>query len=148
MLFNAEYYTSSPREIDQAIDWLATMRNDIDCKIGELKAVKARYERQRRYMRNLNRLADEFKDSNFDNMPYETALKIIMQRFDVEPHRARQIYDASISRAKRLKKKERDHKIIDRHTSGHKKSRIAIDLGVSRQTVYNVIAEYEQKAIF
>lgn len=130
------------REIDQNIRWLNQVKFDCEYKIDELKRIKRDRERSKQWRNNILSMAHEFKDSV--HLPERKKIQIIMQRFDVDEHKAIQIANRAEKLAHRDEIKERNNDIVRQRKDGVSVATIAEKYNLSRQGVYDVLSKTQK----
>jgi hypothetical protein len=138
-MIEIEKYSNDPRQIETAISWLHKVKQDCDHSISRLETMRAYHERQARYKQNLNDLADEFDNEDFEKHSTAVKLNIIIQRVGVGTGRAEKILDLLHARIKKRRLKRRNAQIVDNYLNGYDNTKNARLSGVSRQTVHSVL---------
>ena len=147
MLFSTDYYHLPPREIDQAIEWLESVKQDCDLKIWRLRDLKNQHERQARHKRNMNALAQMFDEPDFYEHTTLHQLEIIRQRLGCDYTRAHHVREILIKKKKRRDRKNLHADIIELYKRKKTVAHIARQKGVSRQTVYSVIKKAKEERL-
>lgn len=147
-MFNTAYYSSNPKEIDQSIEWLTNIKLDCELKINELQRIKSSQERLSRHRQKFDDLAREFARDEFINLPKETQLAIIMQRFDVTKKQAENMIVLAKRRCKIIQEKARNIRIAKLYEAQIPVQEIANDVKLSRQAVYTVIGKHKENPLF
>lgn len=140
-------WTKAPtREIDLAISWLENITHDCQFKITRLRALKAERGRDKAFKERRASVAALFDDPAFLTIDPENQIRIIQQRLgaNCDHARAAHIRTMAISKLKRTERKERDAAILRLHRMGEKPQKIAAQVNLTRQQVYNIIKRHDR----
>ncbi|PZO86700.1 MAG: hypothetical protein DI626_05800 [Micavibrio aeruginosavorus] len=143
-------WTKAPtREIDLAITWLEGITHDCQYKIIRLRALKAERDRSQTYKRKKAAVSDLFDDPDFLSIDSANQILIIQQRLGAACswQRAQSIRETIVKKLVRVRREERDRRIIRQIKSGVSPTEIAAQEKLTRQQVYN-IANKADKSLF
>ena len=130
-------------EIDQAINWLDTVKADCDHKISRLKSVKRERERASEWRQNLKQIArdfmkDEYLDYSFENLKDEVRRRFHNYHHINETH-VEHIAKLAYRDAQNQLKQNRNADIAKDRRDGMSVSAIARKHKLSRQYIYDIL---------
>lgn len=133
------------REIDQAINWLNTVKADCDFKIDQLVKVKKDRQRSQEWRDNLKALADDFAardfvDVSLDDIRLEVDKRYHNQYWITEAHKAqiaKYVHRNAIEESLRL----RNIRIALKRQNGVSVAKIAKEYDLSRQQIYDILSK-------
>lgn len=134
------------REIDLAITWLEGISHDCQFKISRLRALKAGRESDKKHKAKRAAVTALFDDPDFLNIDLDNQIRIIQQRLgaDCSWARAAAIRDMAVKKLRRIKREDRDTRIVRAHRAGDTAMKIAAQENLTRQQVYNILKRKEK----
>lgn len=130
-------------EIDQAINWLDTVKADCDHKISRLKSVKRERERASEWRHKYKQLARDFMKDEYLGLSFEQIKDEVRRRYHNYHHinesHIEQIAKNAYRESQNQVKQNRNADIAIKRRNGVSVSKIAKEYNLSRQYIYDIL---------